>query len=595
MAYNVAARFPPPPKYYTLLDPGSYYPENFVKRKQNAAPFLSKEPRKIQSGAKLWTQAVYNQSLPSNLKNCASMLSKKPRFPYESFSAEDLEEMLCRCGIPTPCECPTGEEIVESDVICQGKVRRRLFVGTSPKYGVDGGLSTPSRNDHGFDITPCGGQHRIRTEIKEESPPFYDTRVIESTAFYQGWKWSKRTAKDRKKVEDSPGPADYYLEREPTTQEICIEKVRALKRKTARQLRFMEMIQQKTILENLPCPATYTPTSPKGTDLKFLGPKAERFPNPKSKYDISPGPADHWLRRDFDAIKPPDELCHANLPERACFGNKANRFKIQREEGPSPATYHVNTRLCHFVNCRTTGFGTSAKRFKQEIVEESDDSESEDCIKKPEDEVQPCTLPTWVFKSKTIRMKPLVKKLDEPSPADFIPQTSVGRSAQLQAAAPFLTSEGRFTPWFSSMPVHGMIQTPGPGYYCLEKPECFPAFKRGPLYRAKRFPCIPHKGPPPNEYKVCNGIETILATHNSKLKNNIDNQYKFKWDPPEPKQKLTVEERERLLLRECISLLDTEEEKLAKLTEVKEKVKPLEGPKPKMLRYFLYAHKVPIY
>lgn len=590
MAYSLAARFSPPPKYYTLLDPGSYNPEQIVRTKPNTAPFLSNCPRKIEGGAKLWTQAVYDWSLPNNLKNYASMLSKKPRFPYEAFSAEDLEEILCRCGFSTPCECPTGEEI-EPEVICQGKVKRRLFKGITPRYGFDEGLSTPSRNDHGFDITPEGGQYRIREEIKQDCPPFYDTKVIESTAFYQGCKWSKRTGKDREHVKKTPGPADYYLEREPTREEICAEKIRALKRKTTRQTRFMEMVQQRTIRENLPSPATYRPMSPRGTDLKCLGPKAERFPNTKSKYDRSPGPADHWLRRDFDAVKPPDVLCHANLPEPACFGNKANRFKIQREEGPSPATYHVNTRVCNFVNCRTAGFGTSAKRFKQDIIiEESDDVE----IVEPKNKPKPCILPTWGFRSKTVRMKPLVKKLYEQSPADFIPkQTSVGRSAELQTAAPFYTSERRFNPWFSSMPVHGILETPGPGYYCLEKPECFPAFKRGPLYRAKRFSSILHKGPPPNEYEVCNGIETILATHNDKLKNNIENKYKFIWKQPKPKKVLTFEEREKLLLRQCIAILDTDEEKAEKPTH-KEKVNGSVKTKQKMLRYFLYAHPVPL-
>lgn len=605
MAYSLGDRFPPPPKYFTLLDPGSYS-QNYTNRtKQNAAPFLSKTPRVTLDVAKLWTQTDYDQRLPSNIPNCSSMLSKKPRFPYEAFGAEDLEEILCKCGIQTPCECPTGDYIAE-DVVCQGKVTRRLYKGPAPRSHLgDEGLSTPSRNDKGFIITSDGTQHRIRDEIKEESPPFYDATVNESTAFYQGCKWSNRTARDFKRIEVRPGPADYFIERDPTRDEICGEKVRALKRKTSKQLRFIEMVQRRNILENLPSPATYRPRLPKCTDLQFLGSKAERFPNSKLKYDISPGPAHYLLRRDFDAIEPPEILCHAKLPEPACFSMKGKRFKIQREEGPSPATYKINFKIGNFVNCRTAPFGCSARRFKQEIIEESNDDE----IVEPLNKEKLCILPTWEFKSKTIRMKPLIKKHDEPSPADYLPKrNSIEKSAQLKPRIPFDSSEGRLEPWYSWTPVHGMLKTPGPGYYCLEKPRCFPAFKRGPLYRAKRFPNIYHKAPPPNAYKVCNGIETILATHNQKLKDNIENQHKFIWEQPNLKDVLSFEERENIILKRCISLLDTKYEVENEMTSASKpltadaqpdkkgkKAHAAVNKKPKMLRYFLYAHPIPVW
>ena len=562
MAYDLSARFPPTPKYFTLLDPGSYYSDK-SRNKQNAAPFLSKTPRKTLGGATLWTQAVYDQSLPSNIPNCSSMLSKKPRFPYEAFSAEDLEEMLCKCGIIT-CECPTGQDTEEEIVLCQGKVKRRLFKGTvlQSLYG-SGGLSTSAGK-------------------KQESPPFYDARVNESTAFYQGCKWSKRTAKDRKDKEVRPGPTHYSLERDPTEFEICAEKVRAFKRKTTRQLRFIEMVQQRTILENRPSPAAYDPKLPKGTDLKFLGPKSERFP--MGQYDIHPGPADHWLRRDFDAIEPPDIVCQAKLPEPACFGLKAKRFKTQREEGPSPASYTINNLKTNFDGCRTP-FGSSAERFKTETIEESDNDE----IVEPsveESKATPCERPTWEFKSKTIRMKPLLKKYNEASPADFLQK----KSPVKKNAVPFSSSERRFMPWYTWLSVHGFLETPGPGYYSTEKPKCFPAFKRGPLYRAPRFPNICHKSPPPNAYQVNNGIETILATHNTRLKSNLKDQFEIKYHREEPRV-MTYEKRERILFDKCIACLDTEPEE-------KEETEPLEQdvpvtPKSKLLKHFLYAHPVP--
>lgn len=604
MAYNLGARFAPPPKYFTLLDPGAYQSDK-VGGKQNAAPFLSKTPRHTCVGTKLWTHAIYNLNLPHKITNCSSILSKRPRFPYEAFSAEDLEEILCKCGLLTPCECPTGKE-KEEDVICQGKIRRRIFKGPTPRSVLgDEGLSSPSRKDHGFNILTDGSQQRMRKEDKVECPPFYDARVIESTAFYQGCKWSKWTSKrSQKSLEVRPGPADYILKKEPTKDEICAEKVRAFKRKTSRQLRFIEMVQQKNILEDQPGPTTYRPMLPKGTDLKFIGSKAKRFST--SKYDVSPGPADHWIRRDFEPILPPDVPCHAILPEPACFGMKTERFKIRHEESPGPASYDVNCRVCNFVNCRTAPFGTSAKRFKEEIIEESD---IEEIMEKEPPETgnevegrQACSTPTWEFKSKTIRMKSLVKKYDDPSPAD-LPQSKIKieRSPQSQYIAPFFSSEGRFQPWYSWIPVHGNLKTPGPAKYCTEMPKCPPAFVRGPLCRAKRFPLNKHQSPAPNAYNVNDGIETILATRNQRLKNNIKNQLNvFQWEPPVQKKSSSFEEREAILLHKSIALLDSEVPEEVKKLNVKllkrtGTTTSSDIKKPKMLRTFLLARPLPKY
>ncbi|XP_047040978.1 uncharacterized protein LOC124645232 [Helicoverpa zea] len=597
MAYNLAPRFSQPQKYFTLLDPGAYQNEK-VGLKQNVAPFLSRTPRNTHTGSKLWTQADYDQTLPRNIPNCSAMLSKQPRFPYEAFSAEDLAEILCKCGILSPCECPTGQgQEKQEEIICQGKVKRRLFKGPTPRSVLgDEGLSTPSRRDHGFKITSEGNQFRLRDEYGDESPPFYDARVKESTAYYQGCKWSKRTSKRcQKSLEVRPGPADYSFERKPTADEICAEKIRAFKRKTTAQLRFMDLIEKKNLLDNPPGPTTYDPKLPKGTELQNTLSKDERFPKPKT--EVSPGPADHKLRRDFDPIKH-DALCHATLPEPPCFGSKTNRFKIQREEGPSPASYDVRYSVCNYLHCRTAPFGSSAKRFIDNIVEESEESDSLDLADEEIDEqaAKPCIKPTWEFKSKTIRMKPLVKKHDEPGPAD-LPQIKrhVVRSRETQYIAPFFSSEGRFQPWHNWIPVHGALVVPGPGYYCLDKPRCNNAVNRGSLSRAQRFPTSSYKTPAPNKYKRKDGIETVLNTHNKRLKNNLKNQYKHQWEPPKPKKVLSLEEREQTLLQKSITLLESKTELVKKTIELPKEEETKPKTKQKMLRSFLYAYPLPKY
>ncbi|XP_075991239.1 uncharacterized protein LOC142986601 [Anticarsia gemmatalis] len=597
MAYNVANRFPPPPKYFAFYDPGTYQFEK-GKIKPNTVPFLSKSPRKTGCNAILWTQVIYDAATPSKIPNITSLKSKKSRFPYEAFSAQDLEEILCKCGIESPCVCPVSE--IEPEVICQGKVIRRLYKGPTPRSNGDGGLSAPCKHDRGFEIQKDGVQRRIRKKITDESPPFYDARVIESTAFYHGCKWSQQTSmRAMKSLEVRPGPAEYSLDREPTFNEICAEKVRAHKRKTCKQLRFIEMVQQQNIREGRPGPATYHPKSPRGTDLEYLGPKAARFPS--GELVIHPGPADHWLRRDFDPVEPPEIPCHATLPEPSFFGVKAQRFKLQREQGPSPATYYPNDKLCQVIYCATTPFLSSAVRFKPDIIEDSDEEEETD--KEAQEAKEPCPTPMWQFKSKTIRMRPLEKMPNEPSPADMSQANyKIKRSAEMQKTAPFYSSDGRFQPWCNYLPVHGRLSTPGPCSYNLEPPKCIPAFNRGPMFRAKRFPCNRDNTPAPNEYEISGGIETVLHTHNQKLTDNINNQHKFVWEPFVEPKSLSFEQREALLLQNCINLLepdvavgDINKHPLKGGSNLSMSSKATSRRKSKLLRTFLYSHPQPKY
>ncbi|XP_053624649.1 uncharacterized protein LOC128683251 [Plodia interpunctella] len=565
MAYNLSERFPPAPKNYTIFDPGAYQHDLGYKFKHNKAPFLSKTPRITGTGNKLWTQSIYNTYIPTRIPNMTSLMSKCPRFPYEAFSKEDLERLLCRCGIQNECECTEEEE--HEDILCQGHVPRCLYKGPPPRSMLlgDSGLSAPSKRDHGFEISKDGSQKRNLDKVSDESPPFYDARVIESTEYYQGCKWSAWTSKRFKKsFSRTPGPADYTIDQPPTLETTCYEINRHRKRKTSKQPRFIEIIQNLNIKEGRPGPATYSPKVPKSINTQYYGSKAERFNT--SKYNIGPGPTDYVLKRMFDLPEIPEIPCHAKLPEPSCFGVKAQRFKPRVEEGASPASYNVNYKPCQYLHCLTAPFGSNTMRFKQNVKSNDEDNEqdeiaSDDPEKFDDDESskEKCPTPTWEFKSKVIRLKPLRKKLDEPSPAD-LPQSSikVERLPYLQYTAPFFSSEGRFEPWNDWMPVLGKLKTPGPAYYCLEKPRCNPAVNRGPLVRAPRFPRSQWSTPAPNEYVVGGGIETVLNTCNKRLTDNIENQHKFHWEPPKDPKSLSYEEREMELLQKSIMLLEVD-------------------------------------
>ncbi|CAF4746473.1 unnamed protein product [Pieris macdunnoughi] len=562
MAYNRNQRFASSPPYFRLLDPGAYQNISTVLVKSNKAPFLSKKERKIQSGNTIWTHAIYNNNTASFIPNCSAFMSNIPRFAYEAVNKfSNIEDILCECEDPNVCECESDSKI-PPEVICQGKVRRILYKGPPPKSNQSCGLSAPSKNDKGFEVTPDGSQKRVFIKPEKECPPFYNTAINESTVFYRGCKWSRRTGKVPMAKDNFPGPAHYSLVHEPNITEICAEKVRSFKRKTSKQFRFIEMVQRRNILDNLPGPSSYSPENIKGIQLSYLGPKAARFPGSILNKNKWPGPADHYLQRDFDQPKRPIKLCKAILPQRAPFLSHATRLKTPKIVDLSPASYFPIYKPCQFIRCSKAPFLVSTKRFEETIYDEEEDhdylEESENGSREDKD-IKITKNPTWQFKSQTVRMRPLKKEALRSMTIHAQPSGIKKRQLELQHCSPFYSSEARFRPWFNWIAVHAKVKTPGPSYYKPEKARCYPAVSHGPLTRVQRFLPFNKQSPAPNEYNVSNGIETILHTHNERLKSNIINQHKFHWNPPGVSRLLNNEEKELILLNRSIELLNPDD------------------------------------
>ncbi|XP_050684016.1 uncharacterized protein LOC126978932 [Leptidea sinapis] len=539
MAYDLKERFSKPPKYYKILDPGAYQFEEGHLAKPNKVPFLSKTPRITGIRNKIWTHTIYGIKDAYKIPNCTAMMSKIERFPHHIKNSGHIEELICACEDPNICECETTEGIsIFPDVNCQGKKPRKIFIGATFSANVN-----------------------FKNKRKYE-PQFYNATVKYSTDYYKGCKWSKRGLRAcTQTIETSPGPAYYTLKQEPTFEHMCAERVRAYKRKTSKQLRFIEMVQHRNIIDNLPGPGSYSPKLPEDPGVLKPGPKSQRFLTYENKN--SPGPAEYSIKRDFDAYSPPVKLCHARLPASAPFGVNAIRFKPRKEEGPSPASYDSIFNPCKIIRCTKAPFLISTKRFKEDKL--SDDEENyidnidfSSYLQSVKEGKETYT-PMWQFKSKTVRMKPLKKSLDEPSPADFPqPSIKVNRNPNAQQSAPFYSSAGRFRPWYNWVSIHGKENTPGPGYYDCNLPKCYPAVNRGPLFRARRFCSNGFNNPAPNEYKVENGVKQILGTHNQMLLKNVEKQHKFIWVPPNTtKPLLSYEELEDELLQKSIALLDS--------------------------------------
>lgn len=590
MAYNLSERFPKATQSYRILDPGLYQNTNSLLIKPNKVPFLSKTPRNNLANAKIWTHAIYYSDIKPKIPNCTSFASKISRFTFENKNDVDLPPLplICQCGMQqNVCDC--SNEVDKTDhqenIMCQTAVRRRIFKGPTPRSIREKWHSTPSKNNP-----------------KENCPPFYDVTVEESNSYYRGCKWSRWTSQ---RFNNSvfynriPGPADYSIEgNQASYDHICAEKVRALKRKSSKQLRFIEKVQRQNILEGLPGPADYSPVSPRGAYLKYVGPKAERFIS--TKYDEIPKPTTYFIKRDFDVSQSDCTPCLVKLQPRAAFGVKDSRFKYKRSVGPSPCSYNVKINIsCHLKHCNRAPFGSFSKRFTDNFGNDKqncDDNNNEDHKETKPNVVK--HLPTWQFKSRTVRMKPIIKiSTSKPVDLPVNNDSTDKRMLQFQYICPFFSSEARFRNWFNWIPVQGSEKTPGPGFYDLERIKCLPAVKSGPISRSKRFTSHASDVPAPNTYEMKKGLEDILTTHNQSLKKNIQKKHTYVWKGPVEQRKLTLEEQEMKLLNKSIALLDVPDVFEYRKYENKADALPTRSKmnQTKLLRCFLYANKVKRY
>ncbi|XP_014369680.2 uncharacterized protein LOC106719753 [Papilio machaon] len=588
MAFDLAERFPNGTKYYALLDPGQYQCISDRKQKESIAPFLSKSPRVCQKGNKIWTHAAYSPKSDRHIPNCTTIRSKIPRFKYEAITNDALDEIICQCDRNT-CECLPKKD--EPDLKTKYPVRPRIFIGPYPRTMSDSGISVPCRRDRGFHLFPDGRKKRILEGFKA-GPPFYDAEVREFTTFYRGCKWSYWTARrSTKTVDEGPGPADYTIQHEPTETEKCAEKIRADKRRKSKQYRYIEMVQQNNIRENLPGPATYSPKAPKGTELKFLGSKAERFQT--SKYEVIPGPNAYTIKRIFDLPESPGTYCHVKLPPIAPFGFNAPRFKRTTHQAPGPADYEITHKISNFMVCSKAPFGSCSKRFSE--TKELDEIAEEENEVKEEEQREKCLNSSWMFKSQAKRLNPLKKNLCAPSPADLpMKMYDTKRSLPLQQTAPFFTSTERFQPWYNFIPIQNLDETPGPAQYRHDKPSCTPAVVRGPLYRSKRFDYSISNTPACNRYNIGGGVETVLHTSSARVKDNIRKRRGFCWKALKQKSKLSDKEKESLLLNNCIALLNVDLFS-DKISNTGNNYSAAPEKRNKLLHCFLYRHPVPNY
>ncbi|XP_075232484.1 sperm-tail PG-rich repeat-containing protein 2-like [Lycorma delicatula] len=219
----------------------------------------------------------------------------------------------------------------------------KIIRGRPPRLGPKEGPSIPSgRGVFGFEIDNTGEVAKlVPVLIKESDKLPSPTEKYEGGEKYKGIFWSKRTAQrdstEDEKLNISPGPAAYSLEKPPPTFREKMDKyIKDINKKYANLPRYLEKEQQAIIKENIPSP---------------------------SAYDIS-------IKTKINLKKDGSKL--------GTFGN-TTRFKTVIKEGPGPGYYEENRKICAKEFCYSANklktvkdipFLTTEKRFEKLVKEE---------------------------------------------------------------------------------------------------------------------------------------------------------------------------------------------------------------------------------
>nr|XP_031843844.1 sperm-tail PG-rich repeat-containing protein 2-like [Nomia melanderi] len=360
-----------------------------------------------------------------------------------------------------------------------------LWLTRPPHSPLPRPTSVPGKLDTGYDIDQHGVL-RKNPPMKHVPSCFYDVPREETcytTLKYKGNFWSRMTGRTDARSSSNPGPGYYEHETTKTAAQIRDERIREAKRGTAKQLRFLDILSRRKLLENFPAPNSY---NVKGNFDRFLkiackcdpylcklppfGQSAKRF---DYKRKDLPGPG---------AYDPEDRMKCVTSICNAPFGSFSRRFhKITVEPGPAPNDYHTDVGNLAYE---------SQKRFKQ--------------TSKPS------------YSHKSFNTISTLYKDEEDSEITNIPKRIKQNRSKVYHAA-FKSKAARF-------PAHKKVDVPDPGAYDVltafkaNRDKCDYLSRRLPApfgSRASRFPKTLREHdvqrPDPTTYDVAGDISSNVA------------------------------------------------------------------------------------
>lgn len=513
------------------VGPSTYFLDDCKFQRENCAPFLSWKDRGFSIGYPNYTDASYDLSSTPHRHVKGGVIGKAKRFQKKDADVFPGPGKYYTAIDPTKCKRMDPTPIPGKGKLYVCRVPYTVF-GKGPP-------SIPTKLDeNGYDVK-CGMPFKNPPNEHDQTlgPAFYKVRSKEwlTTRLYKGCYWSCRTSKRSTfKPNGNPSPADYCINLDCCKSSERDEYVRAMARLFSYVPRYMEAEEMRLMSDQTPGPASYNTNTSTIRDRKSMSIRpvpfvsgAKRF---KDTLSDTPGPGHYCTctcymnRKDFS---------HKCTP----FNVDACRFKRKQEEkSPGPAYYTVPSplqeKLCHKMNLYSVvevPFNHTAER-KMSFV-----NDDQYCMpgpaNYPEEMRGKPTLPISgpTFRCGVNRFPQQVSETAEPASYSINDSFNKNRdrTSHNTGKAPFLASASR-------PPVFGRIKdTPSPSDYSNQGDLA----DKGLYFSTDfpRFPCSKEDVPGPGTYilhpVLRDSCWKARATHNVKLRENVETRLKTKCKP----------------------------------------------------------------
>ena len=205
------------------------------------------------------------------------------------------------------------------------------------------GPTIPNLDHVGYDIDENGVSHECCYYDPDTTlgPAFYNVSYSKFCSCYKGCQWSKYSSRDQRIKEFStPGVGTYCIASRVNSQEEKLNALRCWRKKNARSLRYLDLLERKAICDNFPAPNEYCINTikcyktVKKTVPKKLCVKKEKYVVPDHR---TPGPNEYTDPRTAlnYLIKP------SCVKELNAFLTTAPRFRTYINDNPSPNAYNI--------------------------------------------------------------------------------------------------------------------------------------------------------------------------------------------------------------------------------------------------------------
>ncbi|XP_018568558.1 sperm-tail PG-rich repeat-containing protein 2-like [Anoplophora glabripennis] len=438
------------------VGPATYFLTEDRDKRVNVVPFLSSEEKVPKFYQKKLCEAFYD--IPGSIGSVKGGSTPRNRAPRFVTKESDT---------PSPGDYDSKIEIKCKRTIPCGVRPKKLYVCRIP-FSVKGSAPSMPIDSYGYNLTR--NESLIKIPPKELDltlgPAYYQVPCDIVSHSDKGCKWSSRTGKRPfYETVPGPGPAAYDVELPKYRKRAEEDEVREMARRFSFVPRYLEAQELKYLKEDLPGPADY---STEIRDICKVCPSLKPRPficgSKRVTITVSdnPGPAEYDIG---NVAKYP--VSKRDVP----FSIESSRFDKRKIVGtPGPGSYNIKSPLIERILKKKNQyslieipFNNTAKRDVSAVdpFVASSPSPANYC---KETQGRCKIFVTSVFKSKTVRFKPICKK-NEVSPATYNVTNAFNNATEK------ISHQAMEVSFNATAARKGIISeevTPGPADYCKQ-------------------------------------------------------------------------------------------------------------------------------